>query len=625
MSLSTPITVRDARDRLIDLLGFGQTYPLADLAVQDEQLTVTFNTIAKIPIDDSQKGVSYQLRFKGQPVERTAAGEKGPGVTVEVEGNGRTQVLETYKMQEDTEFQVFARKQSSGLATYLIQSATVKVGLDVRLAASILNASYLDPNLTGPTDARLVAYGESVTVQLENSQEGVVYKLVSLDGAKKEVVLSAESVTGNLKAVELNTQAVFEDVDIRIRATKTFDPSEKRQTETSVLDVVLPLKVRANQGVTVRAADPIIDFKQPATIKIAKTQKNVTYTLYARSIPESDFVRASVPASVVVKVGVTGEPDVQVRVPPQEPVWRTPDGYVQVGEAKQGTGGEVTLTSAGLVDDTLFIFQAKKEHLVPQVMSSAAPVTQVAAVLVRPDPGPEVSVRKPSVASNTVGMVLVDGTQKGVFYQLRADANNRAVNSPGFHYEDRAVETTRIEVDFIVGPPSDPNAKQRLLLLPTESLTDTTTFNILATKVLTRVSKMLTGTATIEVQGASAARSRSLRQPVSRLLTKRSGKSPAKRSGKTSATPKRTTSAHSTRTTARAKPTDHGRAQSANLARTASARKPPRKPMDKTSTTRSGQAAAKPKRTTPSKFTRKKATAKPPSHARGSRVRKRPT
>ena len=616
MFLLTPLTVRDARDRLIDLLGFGRTYPLADLVVQDEQLTVAFNTIAKIPIDDSQKGVLYQLRFKGQPVERTASGDKGPGVRIEAEGHGGTLVLETYKIREDTEFQIFATKQPSALATYLIQAATVKVGLDVRLAASILNAPYLDPNLTGPTDARLIAFGKSVTVQVENSQEGVVYQLVSLDGAKKEVVLSTEPATGDLKAVPLTTQLIYEDVDIRIRATKTFDPSEKRQAETSLLDVVLPIKVRPDQGVAVRAADPIVAFNQPATIKIAKTQTNVTYTLYTRSIPGRDFIPASVPTATVVKVSVEGEPDVQVSVPPQELEWRAPEGYVKVGEAQQGTGGELTMISEGLVDDTLFIVQAKKDHLAPQAMSSAVPVTQVAVVLVRPNPGPDVSVRKPSIAAETAGMVLVDGTQKGVFYQLRLDVNNRAINPPGFHYEDRAIEATRIEVDFIVEPPSDLSDKQRLLLLPTDPLTETTGFNILATKVLTRVSKMLTSKVTIEVQGASGARNRSLRQPARALLVKPSGKGPAQLAGKTRAKPKGKAKTGARHKTSTAPSTSHSRARSVHTVRTASAGKPTRKPMGKTSATRSGKAGAKPTRKAQPKSTRNTATAKQPSRAR---------
>ncbi len=61
---TTHIHIRDARDRLIDLLGIGQTYPLRDLTVRDEQLTVAFNTSAKVPIEPSQMDVKYQLYGK---------------------------------------------------------------------------------------------------------------------------------------------------------------------------------------------------------------------------------------------------------------------------------------------------------------------------------------------------------------------------------------------------------------------------------------------------------------------------------------------------------------------------------------------------------------------------------
>ena len=232
MATYTHINVRDSRDRLIDLLRLGQTYPLGDLALRDEQLTVAFNASAKIPIEDSQKGVVYQLRFKRQPVER----DKGSGVKIEAEGTGDTLLLETYKIQDDTEFDIFARKQSSGRETYLVQTATVKVGLDVTLAASIVDASFLDLNLTGPTDARLIAYNASAHVKLENSQEGVDYQVVSFETVEKEVppkevVWSTTPVRGDLHTITLMTKAINEDTDLRIRATKTFDPSENRRSE----------------------------------------------------------------------------------------------------------------------------------------------------------------------------------------------------------------------------------------------------------------------------------------------------------------------------------------------------------------------------------------------------------
>ena len=55
------LEVRDARDRMIDLLGLGETYPLRDVAVSEE-LKVPFNKSATVRIAPTQQGVGYQLR-----------------------------------------------------------------------------------------------------------------------------------------------------------------------------------------------------------------------------------------------------------------------------------------------------------------------------------------------------------------------------------------------------------------------------------------------------------------------------------------------------------------------------------------------------------------------------------
>ena len=53
--------IRGTRDRVIDQLGFGRTYPLADLPVIREREIVGFNNEAKVFIDFTQKDVTYQL------------------------------------------------------------------------------------------------------------------------------------------------------------------------------------------------------------------------------------------------------------------------------------------------------------------------------------------------------------------------------------------------------------------------------------------------------------------------------------------------------------------------------------------------------------------------------------
>ena len=48
------IRLRGSRDRLVDLLGFGETYPLQDVSVRAEDLIVPIGTTAKIPVDPGQ-------------------------------------------------------------------------------------------------------------------------------------------------------------------------------------------------------------------------------------------------------------------------------------------------------------------------------------------------------------------------------------------------------------------------------------------------------------------------------------------------------------------------------------------------------------------------------------------
>ena len=125
MSTTTHIHVRGTRDRLIDLLGIGLTYPLRDLAVRDEQLTVAFNTAAKIPIEKSQPGVLYQLVFDGDVVERTV-NEKQTGLPIRAQGNGETIFLETDRIQEDITFAMFVKKIKYNLLNFNVLHKTYK-------------------------------------------------------------------------------------------------------------------------------------------------------------------------------------------------------------------------------------------------------------------------------------------------------------------------------------------------------------------------------------------------------------------------------------------------------------------------------------------------------------------
>ncbi len=113
------IQLRDARDRIIELLDLGKTYPLRDLPVRIERKAGD-TTAAVIAIDGSQLGVTYELRSPGnQPVKSTPAKQKG---------NGQTITLEPPKPDADTTYKILATKDGANARwVYLHQTATVAV------------------------------------------------------------------------------------------------------------------------------------------------------------------------------------------------------------------------------------------------------------------------------------------------------------------------------------------------------------------------------------------------------------------------------------------------------------------------------------------------------------------
>jgi len=235
----------------------------------------------------------------------------------------------------------------------------------------------------------------------------------------------------------LRTQPVSEDTDIRIRATKTFDPSENRATQTDLLDAILPLKVRANPALSVSVEpSPIIDFKGAATIKIAGTQRSAKYQLYIRPIPDRDFVHQAASEGDVITIGVEREPDVHIRKPARQAVWIPPEGYAKWGDAQAGIGGELLFTIDGLADDSLIIVQAEKAHEVSQdgqtfqTVSSALQLEQAAVALVRPNPAQPLRVKVLMEGNETNGELQVFDGQPGVFYHFRLAPEVKEISQP---------------------------------------------------------------------------------------------------------------------------------------------------------------------------------------------------
>ena len=460
------IAVRSARNQLIDLLGIGDTYPLADLNVVADQLKVTYGSTAKIPIERAQAGVSYQLCDP----KRHSLGEK-----YRADGADATLVIESPAVNEDVTYRIQATKTANATtlpaqaARFLNEVAPVKVGIDTRLVIDILDAALLDPANSSPqpSDPRIISYGDAVRLRVNKSQEGVAYSLV-LDG--RDLPESAQ--TGNLGAIDLPFGPLHEDTLFQVRATKTFLSEEDREAETELLDSKLYVKVRANP-VLPFAIEPaaIVGTREAAAIKLGATQASVRYRAYLRPIQDAEFVRGDGAFKDLLTVRVPGKPDVRVRAPAFGPSWQTPEGYAPAGDAAlPGNGGDLRLPLGFLAEDAVLLVEARKEHRVvaddpnSPIIASSVRLDQAVVALVRPDPERALSLRIEMIGAQSGASVEVSGGEPGVFYHFRAKADGEDIALPVYFHKRDAQDATQnkgvgqlaIGVDMAIA--ADPDA-----------------------------------------------------------------------------------------------------------------------------------------------------------------------
>lgn len=476
MPIARHIHARAARDRLLDLLGLGETYPLRDVTVQEEQLTVSFDAPSAFQIEPAQVDVEYELYQNGVLV---------PGSVTRV---GAIVTLGGPVITEDEAFQIRAVKIGRPERhAFLLDEAKIKVGLDTGLRAWISGASLLNPLSSADTDPRVTDHGATVDVSVEDAQAMVRYQLVYIgpDGSLVSTTPTDE-VPANGTDLTLTTGVLTEDTQILVHMTRTFEPAEGRPDLEGYIEqephaaspppwnyLVLPLAVRADPALALAIdgasmdGSPLVDPLGPVTITIAASQASVVYTAYARPLLDGDFHLDLLspggpallpPITVPPSLDVIGH-DVLVVAPPRPDPWTVQAGHTQRGLPAAGNGGDLTLSVGPLHDDTVLVIQARKTH---QGGESALSLEQALAALPRPDPVPALSL----VLSQS-GELSVSGGQRGVFYHLRRIGQAGEIGLPAYFHrldevdpqQNRGVGALRIETDFAVArDPDDPNA-----------------------------------------------------------------------------------------------------------------------------------------------------------------------
>jgi hypothetical protein len=537
MAPSKNTLVRGARDRLIDLMGIGETYPLQDVALEDVQLTVSFDEPAGFDIEPGQKDVRYELFEDDQPVTNPAGGLV---YSVNGQGDGGETILVGPLITLDRTFQIRARKidfDAPQREAFLFQTATVKVGLNPLLGTWIYG-----PDPDQPMSPSVVDHGSQVDVRVEDAQAGACYQLVYAGSDGVEVV--TPKVKGAGADLTLSIPVIEEDTQIQIRVTRTFDPGEGRPdleaylgealplpleldiAARRLLALRLPLAVRANPtldvsitGVALALGEPpedgspLVDPAGDTTVTIAGSQQSVSYSVYVRRLVDADFEIDDIDAPPPVEVITVAIPDVLdedgtehhvlVHSPPYLTPWQVQVGYVQRVEPTPGNGANLDLTVGPVEEDSVLVIRADKSHSAVNQPPSALQLQQAVVALPRPLAVPDLTLTLSSNGDGT-GTLLATGGQPGVFYHLRLDGME--IGLPAYFHQldeldandpnqNRGLGQLRLETDFVVAqsphtPPTDPAHEPPLdplvEIADVDALPPGTTLSVMAVKARTR-------------------------------------------------------------------------------------------------------------------------------------------
>jgi hypothetical protein len=449
------LKARDARDRVIDLLpGFGRTYPLRDIPLPSHVI-VAPGTPTQVTLQYSQRDVIYELRDRQGKVASSA------------EGTGGELILPTPPIQDDVSYQVLAIKREGAddpeqrRAAWLRGSIRVEEGVDPTLVAQ-LRLPLLDSRIDAPkpSDARITDYGTNVEVEILLSQEGVTYELIN--HAKLDQKLS-DPVVGTSGTIVLTLQNVKEDVDLRVRGSKAVGNPQKPEIRTAILDLILPLRVRARPSLAAVLNPAIVAHAGSTSLELSATQKSASYRVWQRVVRDSEFVFDVAPTIATIDVP-DGERTIRIARPDKPATWADLPGFQPRIDEVPGSGTKLVVDLGAFERDSILLVQGLKQHRVAPMTSdneatlvSAVQLDKALALLVRPNHGQNLRMRVLVANEGSLGPWLVMLGQPGVYYAFVMGGQPAFSRLAYFHQRDdqdakfnKGIGQMRIGVDMSI-------------------------------------------------------------------------------------------------------------------------------------------------------------------------------
>lgn len=422
--------LRIARDRLMDqvIYPFCSDYPIRDLVVTPQNPVVLYNNKARLTVAPVQDNVEYVL-YDETGEEMSSAMKRSDGQLI----------IDTKNLtREDYTFSIIATKTETGLYRQLLQTVTIKVGVDVEIPVSVIPVA--------------PEYNMPVTIQLEEAQSGAIYQVFDQkDNALSEPINSKSGGDVAIPVVPLK-----EDTQIKIKVTNIKTKQTGFLLNPPLIRVYPDTKVVAAIN-----AQTGIDFNAVAEILLTGTQDSADYQLIFKDIDDD----------TADKVNLLNTP---------------------VGKSAKGKGdkGAVSLKTTKLSEDlTVAVLVTKSDSKLQRELETNL------FIKVKPDPTKELIVYEKLTAPGDTATLEVLHPQRGIYYQLRNNANNQEVGWRRYYHKNYGIGKARIGVEFAVDPIADDT-----VFLATGPLQGETTFNVMAVKATTGESTQLNQILTVKIE-----------------------------------------------------------------------------------------------------------------------------
>ena len=425
--------LRDTRDTLINQLSLASAFPITNLQVLPERETVAYNSATSIIIGYSQPTVRYDLY------------DSQNSAVIQAQGTGDTLKIPTGVLtKEDYTFSIMATNTTSGFSKQLLQTVTVKVGVDTNLSVSFINP--------------IIDFNTAAVVLVEDTQSNSRYEVFDPKDASLGQSVDSGPDGGD---IQLTTVAIKEDVVIKVRATNI------KTNLNGTLLMQPEIKVAPDVTLAVSLKEPVA-YNGQATVIVNSPQKTAAYQLRLEDIDDDDADKTQLKGKAI-------------------------------SESVSGTGKKIQLITEALQEDvTVSILATKNASGVSKTLQA------LVIIPVKPDPTKVLSLVKDgtdagkdivinSLAPGESAAIKVANTQKGVMYQLRSGDIN--IGPPVYHHKNYGIGRARINIELAIGEFSSDS-----VYLPTGVLTQTTTFSVLAIKATTRLEATLINTITVQVK-----------------------------------------------------------------------------------------------------------------------------